>query len=143
MVLSREYKRILIIIAVVALLAAAVLLLSMGGTNELKSIAGMLNGYGYSLTEDDIAAIGSQRDTTIAIMLKDDADTLAEAVEASRKTGFPSDVDKQGDITLLATEPSDNEVILIFMVGEEIEMCFSQTPDGKTVFPIGQKDGAQ
>lgn len=142
MVLSKDNKTVLIVIALVALLAATVLLLTMGGTNELKSIANMLNGHGYSLTEDDIAAIGSQRDTTIAIMLKDDAATLAEAVEASRKMGFPSDVNKQGDITLLATQPSDNEVILIFMVGEEIELCFSQTPDGKTVFPIGQKDGA-
>ncbi len=136
--MSKTTRYILIGIAVALLLAALAWRLTLDSTGELSKIRRAINGYGYSVLEDAIYPAGYMEDGSIAGMLAGEDIDMQAAVNASKSAGFPSDINRQGEVTLILAAISDSEVITLFMIDGEIEMGFIQALDEQGVSPLGQ-----
>ena len=53
---------------------------------------------------------------------------MADAVAASTAAGFPSDVEKRGEITLFAAR-AGSDTVMLYSVDGEPELCFVQRGD--------------
>ena len=136
--MSKTTRYILIGTAVALLVAALAWRLALNSTGELSKIRRAINGYGYSIGEDAIYPAGYMEDGSIARMLEGEDIDMQAAVNASKSTGFPSDVNRQGEVTLILAAISDTEVITLFMIDSEMEMGFIQALDSQEVMPLGK-----
>jgi hypothetical protein len=133
--MQKRTKVILIAAACLMLLAAAVLSYKIEQTGERSKIIGKLREFGYDISFNDIYLAGSSKDGTIRGMLPAGLD-LSNAVKASQSSGFPSDVDKTGEVALLLVKTGKEDVITVFVVNGEIELCFIQTQGTNQVKPL-------
>ncbi len=136
--MSKTTRYILIGIALALLLAALAWRLTLNSTGELSKIRRAINDHGYSVLEDTIYPAGYIEYGSIAEMLAGEDIDIQAAIDASKSAGFPSDVNKQGEATLILAAISDSEVITLFMINGEIEMGFIQALDGQGVSPLGK-----
>lgn len=127
MELSRRTRYILLGIAAVLLISAIIWGALLSRDDALGDVAAALNGYGYSLSREDIYVLGGAKNTSIGGILGDM--DLAEPVAASMQGGFPSDVEAVGDIVAMLVSTQDG-VITIYVRDGAIELCFIQTEDG-------------
>ena len=51
---------------------------------------------------------------------------MEDAIAASRRAGFPSDAERQGEIYLLLAKLDDEHVLTVFVVDEAVELAFIQ-----------------
>lgn len=127
--------KVFIIILSVAICAGAVI---WNGQLEQQSpyaqIVDMLRQRGYTLTEDDLYNAGSFSDTSIAEILA--GEDLSEAVEHSRASGFPADINAVGDIQILLLTMQNGDIITIFTRDGSIELCFVQRLDSTQLAPL-------
>ncbi|HWR22007.1 MAG TPA: hypothetical protein VN366_00905 [Feifaniaceae bacterium] len=130
---ARRRKGFLIAAGALLLIAAAWSLLLSGGAGA--QLAGTLNAYGYSLTADDIYPAGAWEDTSVAALLS--GAELDAAISASKETGFPSDVNKTGDVTLVMANAGGDDVITLYLVNGEIELAFVQVTGSDAVKALG------
>ncbi len=128
MTVSEKTRRIVLITALVIIVLCIAWSLIRGISSERMRICRFLKEYGYNIYEDDLLFAYDERDTTIRNAIGVDKD-IDEAVAASKKGGFPSDVDKRGGVTLvLATDGLDS--VLLYMLDGEFELCFVESADG-------------
>jgi hypothetical protein len=133
--MQKRTKVILIAAACAMLLAAAALSFKIEQTGERSKIIGRLKEFGYNLSFSDLYLAGSSANGTIRAMLPEGLD-LSDAVNASLSSGFPSDVEKTGEIALLLAKIGGGDVITVFVVNGEIELCFIQTEGTNQVKPL-------
>ena len=88
---SEKTRRIVLITALVIIVLCIVWTLFRGLSSERMRICRFLKGYGYDIYEDDLLFAYDERDTTIRNAIGADKD-ISEALAASKKGGFPSDV---------------------------------------------------
>lgn len=134
--MKRHTRTVLTLIAVGIIAVGAVLSAVIDKRDPLNAVADKINEHGYSLGNDDIYILGGEADSTIRQMLmQNEADEdISSAVEASMSSLFPSDIDRQGEITVLIAE-CESGVITIYLIDGEIELCFIQTEEGE-VLPL-------
>lgn len=126
---SEKTRRIVLITALVIIVLCIAWTLFRGLSSERMRICRFLKGYGYDIYEDDLLFAYDDRDTTIRNAIGADKD-ISEALAASKKGGFPSDVDRRGGVTLvLATDGTDS--VLLYMLDGEFELCFVESADGE------------
>ncbi len=136
--MNKTSRYILIGTAIALLLAALTWRLVLNSTGELSKIRRVINDYGYSIGEDSIYPAGHIEDGSIAGMLAGEDIDMRAAVNASKSAGFPSDINRQGEVTLILAAISDTEVITLFVINGEIELGFIQSLDGQAVSPLGK-----
>ena len=136
--MSKTTRYILEGTAIALLAAALVWRVALNSTGELSKIRRTINDYGYFVGEDAIYPAGYMEAGSIAGMLADEDIDMQAAVNASKSSGFPSDVNRQGEVALILAAISDTEVITLFMIDGEIEMGFVQELDGQGVSPLGK-----
>jgi len=118
-------RRLIFLIAAAVLIAAAFLWsVHLDQTGQGAKLLRTLNAYGYALQIDDLYPAGAWKDTSIRALLPDSE--LKDAVQASRDAGFPSDIDKAGDVTLLLAHTESADVLTVYLVGDTPELCFVQ-----------------
>lgn len=124
-----------ILLGAAALLLAAALLWgsSIEKTDALARIAKELNEFGFSLVGDDLYVYGEARNTSIRELFPET--DLSDAVACSLAAGFPSDIDRVGDVVLLLAKVKEG-VITVYLVNGSTELCFIETETGN-VLPLG------
>lgn len=134
LVKDKKLRAVFLVLAA-ALLAAAIFLTLTAETDlgALKELCAEVNAFGYDFYPDDWYRAGGSANASI-LELTGEAGIL-EAVEASKKAGFPSDVYKRGDVALLLGETSGG-VVTAYVVNGTLELCFLQTAGGE-LKPLG------
>ncbi len=133
--MQKRAKIILLASAAALLLAAAVLSFKTARTGERAKIIEKLNSFGYDFRFDDLFLAGDSSLGSIRSMLPEGLD-LSEAVSASKSSGFASDIDKTGEIALLLADAGGGNVITVFVLDGEIELCFIQVEGTYEVRPL-------
>lgn len=139
MVKGERTRGILLFIALLLLLVAAVLQWKLSQDDALGEITTRLGEFGYLVRSDEIFIEGDYPDTSIAALLP--PGTAAEAVEASRRAGFPSRIDRRGDVVLLLARAGAEEVITLYMLDGEMELCFIQKPNEDRAYALNEGEG--
>lgn len=134
MVVKDKKTRTILLIVAAALLAAAAFLYFTSDNSALQAVCDKVNAFGYDFVSDDWYVAGGQADTTIEALSS--GEDLSEAVEASKASGFPSDTNKLGEVVLLLGQLENDDVVTVYIVNGEIELCFVQTLNGK-LSPLG------
>lgn len=131
-------SRNIVLIAAAAVLALALVLRLSISEDPRGALARELSAYGYALEAEDLYVLAGARDTTIEAVLRAGEQAapldLAPALAASLEGGFPSDVSKTGDVTVLLAD-TERGVVTIYLLDGTIELCFLQTAGGE-VLPI-------
>lgn len=125
--MPKKTRLTLAIIALSLLLIVVLWLIFRSSSSELNKIVNMLNDFGYSFVVDDLFIAYDNDNISIAEALQNAE--LDDAVEASLSAGFPSDVHKTGGVTLILAN-DNGDVITVFVLDGEPELCFIQTENG-------------
>ena len=133
---AKRNKIILFCAAGALLVIALIWNIHLNSTSEGARLCRKLNEYGYTLHPDDLYPSGAWNDTSIRTLLPDIA--LNDAVQVSKKAGFPSDVDRTGNIALLMANIGSDDVITLYLFDGEIELGFVQTKGTQTVRALGE-----
>jgi|GEM_PF-221921 hypothetical protein len=137
--LNRKHTLVLMIAAGVLLVGAMIWSFFLNKGSIASRVARELSSKGCGVRAGEIYQHGYKKDTTIREMM--DGKELSPAVEASEKAGFPSDIDRRGEVYCLLAE-LDSGVLTVFLVDEEIELAFIQLPDSDEVLTVaGEKAG--
>lgn len=128
-------RRVIVLIVALIVIAAIILQFSMGNNNERENILDTLSLFGYNVSDDQLYIAGDYKNTRIAELLPEQE--LQSAVEASLKSGFPSDVQSRGDITLVLAACRDGSVITLYFLNGEMNLCFVQKPNSSEAEPLG------
>lgn len=133
-----KQRNILLIASALVLILALALWGGLSRQHPYEPFAALLREKGYTVQADQLYTAGSFEDQSIAGVLV--GVNLDEAVAASLAGGFPSRVDRQGDITLLLCALGNQDVITLFLVDDEAELCFVQSILRGTLKPLGGED---
>ena len=125
--MTKKTRTVLLAVAASLLFLVVLWIIFRSGGSSLKKVADEINKFGYNFTADDMLIAYDNSNASIAEVL-DDVD-LSEAVEASIKAGFPSDVNKIGGVTLILANDG-NDIVTVYLVDGKIELCFVQTMGG-------------
>lgn len=130
-------RRVVFAVALCIIVLCTVWMLVRGTTSERNKVCGMLNEYGYSFYEDDLLIAFDSADTTIKEVLADNTEAdMEKAVSVSKQAGFRSDVEKRGGVTLMLAHDG-TDVITLYLVDGEAELCFIETQDNE-IKPLGE-----
>ena len=134
---KKTAQNALLLVALCLLMGAVLLKLYIDRNNPFDQIIAMLDAYGYTVREDELYVEGEYRQTTIQALFKDVE--LAQAVEASEAGGFPSRIDRKGDVVLLLLATRAEDIITLYYLDGQPELCFVQTVASHAVKPLGEK----
>ena len=135
MIKGRHAKRWILGCAGALLVVALVWRLFLAGDDELAGVARRMRALGCMVYGEDFYIQGNYLDTTIAELLPQV--DVAELAKASEAAGFPSDTQKHGEVVVLLAELSSGEVLTIYMLNGEAELCFIQALNSGAVRPVG------
>ena len=93
-----------------------------------RPLVELLEARGYQVESQQLYLVGSFPEQSIAQVLT--GVDLEEAVAASLEGGFPSRIDAVGEVTLLLCALGNGDVITLFLLDGEAELCFIQPLDG-------------
>ena len=133
---DNKTKRCVLAIAGALLLLALALHLSISGDDPVSDIVSTLRSYGYRVYDSDLYIAGDYRNTSIAALLPEKE--LEEARKASLKAGFPSDTERIGDVVLILSATREGEILTLYALDGELELCFIQYEDSKRVGVLGE-----
>lgn len=136
---SKRARTLILVLAAVIFLIAIVWSFIVAQNDPLSEIVGMLREYGYRVYDSDLYIAGDYRNTSIGALLTD-VDLLA-AQSASRAAGFPSDVDRVGDVVLILAATTQDEVITLYALDGQMELCFIQYTNSGEVGVLGETKG--
>ena len=125
--MPKKTRYIMLGVAAGLLLLVVIWFIFRSSAYGLNEVAEKINSYGYSFLSDDLFVAYDNADTSIADVMEDV--DLTSAVEASRMAGFSSDVYKRGGVTLILANSGD-DIVTVYLVDGEIELCFIQTTNG-------------
>lgn len=138
--MSQRKKNILTVLAVALLAAALVWSLLLNNRSETSRLVRNLNAaYGYRLRAADIYPAESWEQRSIRSLLPET--DLRAAVEASRASGLPADIDEEGHILLLLANVEEDIVVTLFLLDGQIELGFEQERASDAVYPLGTHAG--
>ncbi len=137
--LNRKRTLVLMIAAGVLLVGGLIWSIFLETRGLSARVVRELSAKGCSVSSSALYQHAYKKDTTIREMMGEK--DLSPAVEASKKAGFSSDIDRRGEVCCLLTE-LDGGVLTVFLVDEEIELAFIQLPDSDEVLTVaGGKAG--
>jgi len=134
-VITNKRTRLIVLIAAAALIVIVIVWsIALGGGEQAKHCA-FLQSYGYILDAEDLyfEGLGAADVRTALYGLP-----LDELIEVSKKASLPSDVDKQGEITLMLLALESTHVVTVYLVDGEPELGFVQVPGTDDVYPLGE-----
>ncbi len=135
MEMKDKQRNILLIASAVVLALALLLWHGLPADHPYEGVTALLRDAGYTVEADQLYNAGSFPDQSIAGALS--GISLDEAVAASRAGGFPSRVEQVGDVTLLLCALENQDVITIFLLNGEPELCFVQSLSGGGLKTLG------
>ena len=132
--LGQKQALLLLIVAGALLIGALVWRIALEKTSLSSRIVRELAEHGLTVDAADLYQHEHRQAATIAELM---ADTdLTQAIEASLASGFPSEVNRAGEVYCLLAGLEDGKVLTVFVVDEEIELAFLQIPGSETVLPV-------
>lgn len=134
--MKKRTKIVLMVAAIVLLGIAAALNYKLENLGARAQIVNQINEFGYDLAYDDLYITGDTPRTSIRELMGELP--LEDAVEASGRCGFDGNVDRVGEVVVLLASISKTEVITVFTLDGQIELCFIQTLDSYEVKPLCQ-----
>lgn len=135
---TKGKQRNILLIASACVLGLAVALWSgLPAQHPNEALAAMLRERGYTVQADQLYNAGSFENQSISKALS--GVNLEEAVTASLAGGFPSRVDRTGDVTLLLCALGNRDVITIFLLNGQAELCFVQPLWGGALKPLDRE----
>ncbi len=134
---NKTAQNVLLLLALCLLVGAVALKLHIANNNPFNEIIAMLDTFGYTVREEELYVEGEYKQTTIQAVLHDV--DLAQAAAVSRKAGFPSRIDETGDVVLILLATRKEEIITLYYLNGQPELCFVQTADSHAVKPLGEE----
>lgn len=135
----QDKQRNILLLASVIVLALALLLWRGLPMHPHEHVAALLRDRGYTVEVDQLYNAGSFPNQSIRGALE--GIDLQQAVEASLAGGFPSRVEQIGDVELLLCAMQNQDVITIFLLDGEVELCFVQSLLRNTLKPLSMEEG--
>ena len=135
--MSRNTKIVLFAFAGILLVVAFAWSYFTRHMGETGLLADMLSERGYSISPSALYVADHESDTSIALMFPDE--DLQSIIDASKESGFPSDVDKRGDIVVMLAAIAEESVITLLIIDGQVGFGFIQQTDGNTVLPLAVK----
>ena len=135
--IGKRGRWILLIAAGVLLVAAFLWNARLNSTSEGARLCRIVNEFGYALHPDDLYPTGAWNDTSIRALLPETE--LSDAVAASKSAGFPSDIDRAGQVTLVMANVGNDDVVTLYLVDREIELGFVQVAGTQGVRALGAR----
>lgn len=132
MELSKKIKRTVLIIVAILILAAACLYFIAQNSNSYKWISDELSSFSVNIDEKNFVYEGNASNTSIReLLVTDDTSKIEEAVNASKKSGFASDMDAIGNIVFITNQINQDEVLNLYIFENEktpmhIALCYIQ-----------------
>lgn len=126
--MTKKTRLALLIVAISLLVLVLLWFIFRAPMSSLNKVADAINKFGYDFTADDLLVTYDNAETSISAVLNDV--DLSDAVQASKQAGFSSDVSKTGGVTLILASSGD-DVITVYLLDGEIELCFIQRPGGE------------
>lgn len=133
--MDKKTRYIMLSVAAALVLLAVLWAVFRAPSGALYTVANKINSFGYSFVPDDLLIAYDNANISIAEVME--GVDLEKAVEASRESGFPSDVDKVGGVTLILANDEGN-IVTVYLVDGEIELGFIQTADAR-VAALGKR----
>lgn len=138
MEMKDKQRNILLIASAVVLALALLLWQGLPAEHPYEHVAALLREAGYTVEAEQLYNAGSFPDQSIAGALSNV--DLDEAVAASLSGGFPSRVEQVGDVALLLCALENQDVITIFLLNGEPELCFVQPLSGGALKVLGSEE---
>lgn len=128
---SKRTKTVLLIIAGVLLLAALCLHFLPSNKTSYAWVTEKLSSHGLSVDSASLIYEGNASNTSIRTLLIADKEAIQKAVNASLKSGFPSNIDLVGNVVQMSVSVNQDEKLNIYIFENEetpmqIELCFIQ-----------------
>ena len=132
-IINKKRTLVLLIAAGVLLIGAVVWRVVLEANGLTSRIVRELAAHGCSVDGAELTQHAYGKDSSIREMMGDKDISAAEA--ASRTAGFPSDIDKKGEVYCLLAQ-LDSGVLTVFVVDEKVELAFIQLPDSDEVLTV-------
>ena len=132
MKLSKKTKRAVLIIAAILILAAIFLYFIAQNSNSYKWISDELSRYSMNIDAKSFVYEGNASNTSIReLLVTDDNSKIEEAVNASKESGFASDIDAVGNIVFITSQINRDEELNLYILENEdtpmhIALCYIQ-----------------
>lgn len=123
--MNNSTRNTLMVIALIILIVAIVLRIIAGNNSLSEKISSELKQHGCAISSEDLYQQSYAKNISIAALME--GIDLNDAVEVSRNSGFPSDIEKEGEVYLLLAQLDDENILSVFIVNEKIELAFIQT----------------
>jgi len=133
---DKKAQRLVLALGLSLFIMAAIFRLMIARNDPAADIVSMLRSYGYSLRDSDLYIAGDYPNTSISDLLEHV--DLKEAVALSKQAGFPSDIERVGDVVLILARSSEDEIITLYALDGEMELCFIQFEDSSRLGALGE-----
>ena len=134
MEMNSKNRTVLLLASAAVLALALILWWGLEKQDPNRPVVEMLEARGYSLSGEQLYHGGSFTNQSIQQVLS--GVSLEEAVAASQAGGFPSDVERAGEVTLLLCALGNGDVITLFLLDGQMELCFIQPIAGGSLKPL-------
>lgn len=125
-------RNALLIAALVLIIIAAAIRILVGSTGLADTVAEELRKHGCAISPEDLYQESYSKHSSIAGLMQDI--DLSKIKSVSSAAGFPSDIDKEGEVYLLLAQLDDERVLTVFVVNEKVELAFIQVLGSDEVF---------
>ena len=125
---KRKRALVMLIIAGALLLGALVWSVLLSKNGFTAGVARQLAEHGVNVRADELTQHSFKSGTSVRELLGEE--NAAKAAEASRLSGFPSDIERTGKVACLIAE-ADGGVLTVYVVDDDVELAFIQTVDGE------------
>lgn len=120
--------------ALVLIVIAAAIRIIVGSTGLADKVAEELKKHGCTISAEDLYQESYSKHSSIAELMH--SIDLSEIKSVSSAAGFPSDIDKEGEIYLLLAQLDAKRVLTVFVLDERVELAFIQVLGSDEVFPV-------
>lgn len=127
-------RNALLIAALVLIVIAAAIRIIVGSNGLADKVAEELKKHGCAISAEDLYQESYSKHSSIARLMNNIE--LSEVKSVSSAAGFPSDIDKEGEVYLLLAQLDDERVLTVFVVDERVELAFIQVLGKNEVFPV-------
>lgn len=132
-------RNALLIAALVLIIIAVAIRIIVGSTGLADKVAEELKKHGCAVSAEDLYQESYSKHSSIAELMHDIE--LSEIQSVSSAAGFPSDINKEGEVYLLLAQLDSERVLTVFVLDEMVELAFIQVLGSDEIFPVNEAGG--
>lgn len=132
-------RNALLIAALVLIIIAVAIRIIVGSTGLADKVVEELKKHGCVVSAEELYQESYSKHSSIAELMHDIE--LSGIQSVSSAAGFPSDINKEGEVYLLLAQLDSERVLTVFVLDERVELAFIQVLGSNEVFPVNEAGG--